>query len=75
MRGIKTKVICLTTGEVFDSLGDANLKYGISNSKLSMNLRGKIACAGKLEDGTTLTWEYFYEGIDYTKWLGQTKKY
>lgn len=54
------KVICITTLEIFDTMTEACLKYGInSSSLLTKCCQGKNNCAGKLEDGTKLKWMYY----------------
>lgn len=65
MRGRKTKVKCLTTGEVFESIGDACLKYGIKQGTLSGHLRGRQKFCGIGEDGSPLTWQLHYDDIDW----------
>jgi len=59
------KVICLTTGEIFDSFKEASKKYGIQSSSISACCRNnsKIKSAGKLEDGTKLNWMYYEDYI------------
>ena len=53
------KVICLTTGEVFNSTIEASKKYGLkSKSAISMVCTGKRKHSGKLPDGTKLSWKY-----------------
>lgn len=57
------RVVCLTTGEIFDSIGQACMKYGIKKSNLTRTCRGEVGyrSAGKLEDGTKLTWSFYYD--------------
>lgn len=57
----KTKVICITTGKVFNSIREASDFYNVDSSSISKCCRGKIKYSGKLEDGTKLVWSYFYE--------------
>lgn len=51
-------VICVTTGEYFESQRQAEIKYNISQGKISMVCTGKRKHAGRLPDGTKLKWEY-----------------
>ena len=57
----KKKVLCITTGEVFNSAADAARHYnmksvcGVSNAANPNNNRKS---AGKLPDGTPLEWKY-----------------
>lgn len=59
------KVICLTTGDIFDSVKEASEFYNIPNvrSFISRYCKGTIPdhYAGKLKDGTKLTWMYYDE--------------
>lgn len=57
------KVICLTTGKIFDKINDAEEYYGFikDRSKISEVCKGKRKTCGKLEDGTKLEWMYYEE--------------
>ena len=57
------KVICITTGEIFDSIQEASDKYGIWYQNISGCCRGKLKSSGKLKDGTKLVWAYYQEEI------------
>lgn len=59
------KVICLTTGEVFDSMGKANKKYNTNGVRQC--ILGKQSFAGILDDGTKLKWMYYEEYIKIKK--------
>ena len=60
-----TKVICITTKMIFDSMAEAGEYYKIKSfNNISQCCSGKIKNCGKLDDGTLLTWMY-YE--DYLK--------
>lgn len=52
------KVICVNTGEIFDSTHEASIKTGVSQSKISMCCNGKRRHAGRLENGEWLVWEF-----------------
>lgn len=54
------KVLCIETGEIFDSYKDANKKYHACLSQY-FNKNGKWS--GKLPDGTRLTWEKLSEDV------------
>jgi len=54
----KRKVICLPTGEVFDSIKQASERYNLQQANLSKVCQGKRKHAGKLKDGTKLSWKY-----------------
>lgn len=57
------KIICLTTGEIFNSISEAFHKYGITN--ISNCCLKKYKCAGKHpETGEKMVWMYYDE---YTK--------
>ena len=51
------KVICITTGETFDSIKDACKRYKVLQSSISKCCIGKYKHAGKL-NGIKLQWKY-----------------
>ena len=51
-------VICITTGEIFDTIKDAVKKYKVHSTNISQCCRGNIKHTGKLPDGTPLEWQY-----------------
>ena len=54
------KVVCVTTGEIFEQIKFGGEKYGLrSIYKISENCNGSIKSAGKLPDGTPLKWMYY----------------
>lgn len=56
------KVICLTTKEIFNSISDATLKNKLRNSSgISQCCLNNRKSAGKLPNGTKLTWMYYDE--------------
>jgi len=57
------KVICLTTGEVFDSIHKVFRKYKINISGITRCCQGKIKSAGKSETGKQLKWMYYDEYV------------
>jgi len=57
------KVICLTTGEIFESRSEVIRKYP-NASHVSKCCNGKEKSAGKLKDGTKLKWMYYEEYIN-----------
>lgn len=57
--GRRKKVICLTTGEIFDSIVDAKNKYNVNRSSIPKCCEKERNYAGKLPDGTKLKWEYY----------------
>ena len=54
----RSKVICITTGETFDSQTEASNHYKVAHSGISNCCRGKYKHAGELPDGTPLEWKY-----------------
>ena len=52
----KQKVICITTGKIFNSIKDASNYYKCNG--ISACCREVCKYAGKLPDGTTLKWKY-----------------
>ena len=54
----RRSVICITTGEVFNTIKDAVKKYKVHATNISQCCRGKVNHTGKLPDGTPLEWRY-----------------
>ena len=54
------KVICMTTGEIFNSLKEAGNYYNVSRHNISSCCRGKLKSAGKLpySSSTPLQWKF-----------------
>jgi len=63
------KVYCVTTGEVFNSQSEAARKYNIHSNNINVCLRDKKnhKYAGKLEDGTRLSWMYYENYLELNK--------
>lgn len=54
------KVICVNTGEIFDCIKDAMIKYNIKcSSSIGKCCNGKLKHVGKDENGTLLRWEWY----------------
>lgn len=53
------KVVCVTTGMVFDSIADGARFYGCSPRFIPACCRGERKSCGKLPDGTKLVWQYY----------------
>ena len=51
-------VMCVTTGEIFNTIKDAVKKYHVHSTNVSQCCRGNIKHTGKLPDGTPLEWRY-----------------
>ena len=58
------KVICITTGKVFDSMTEAEQFYNVGHKNISACCKGRQKTAGKLSDGTKLQWKIYTEGDD-----------
>ena len=54
----KVKVQCITTGEVFDSVKDAAIKYNCDKAHITKVCKGQRKSCGSLQDGTRLEWKY-----------------
>ena len=60
-RGTK-KIICITTGEVFNSMVEASRKYNVQTAHLTNCCKGRRNTTGKHPvTKTPLEWEYFKE--------------
>ena len=55
------KVICLNTGEIFNTIREANKRYNVAEGKITDNCRNRRKSAGHLFDGTKLQWKYYDE--------------
>lgn len=66
MGRLKKKIICLTTGKIFNTLEEASNFANVSSSSLSHYLSGDYDTCGEFE-GVKLEWEY----LDYPE---KTKK-
>ena len=60
------KVICLTNGEIFNSLTEAQRKYK-NASHIGHCCKGKAKSSGSLSDGTKLVWMYYKEYLENNK--------
>lgn len=64
------KVVCVTTGEVFEQIKVAGEKYGLKNPYGICEVCsgvGKKKSAGKLEDGTPLKWMYYEDFLNLSQ--------
>ena len=57
-RNLSKKVICITTGKIFNSLKEAENYYNVGKSHISDCSRGTRKSAGKLPNGEPLKWKY-----------------
>ena len=60
------KVVCVTTGEVFDSMRSASRKYNINSSRICSCCKGNRKFAGKLNN-IPLHWMYLSEFNTFLK--------
>lgn len=58
---LSKKVICITTGEIFESTIEAEIKTGISHGNISSCCNKKLKSAEKDENGNKLVWKYLEE--------------
>ena len=59
-KSLSKKVICITTGEIFDMMTHASNKYNLKSVTSITNVcNGKKQTGGKLPDGTRLQWMYY----------------
>lgn len=57
------KVICITTGKVFDTIRQAHNFYGSNSNQIIKCCRGSAYYAGTLPNGTKLQWMYYEDYI------------
>ena len=60
---IKMKVICVTTGEIFESQAEATKKYKTKTGSISDCCKGVRKTTGILSDGSKLIWMYYEDYI------------
>lgn len=63
------KIICITTGEIFESISEAArqyARYGCTQPNISKVLKGERKSCGK-KDGQKLKWKKFQKSIDKLK--------
>lgn len=67
-KGIKSykckKVICITTGEIFDYMKQACKKYNMHTGNITRCCKGKRKHCGKLPNGTKLKWMYYEDYLN-----------
>lgn len=54
------KVVCLNTGEVFDSVTKAAIAKNTHHASISRNCQGKVKSSGKDNNGCPLKWSYYH---------------
>ena len=70
MWGKGKKVVCITTGEKFDSINQAATHYNhykVSKSTIIRCCKGKQKSTGELPDGTKLQWKYLEDDDNESK--------
>ena len=63
---LSKKVICITTGETFDSMKEAGYHYNVAHSNISACCRKRKQSAGKL-NGVPLQWKYLEDDDNKSK--------
>ena len=59
LNGIAKSVICLNTGDIFESVNIASNITGVSHSKICSCCRGERKTSGTLSNGEKLKWMYY----------------
>ena len=62
-----TKIICKTTGKIFNTIKDGSIYYKINKTGISACCRGRYKSSGKLPDGTKLQWMYYEDFLKLPK--------
>lgn len=57
------KVLCVTTGEIFETIKAGAIKYNCNSSDIIRVCKKERKSCGKLKDGTKLVWEYVKEEL------------
>ena len=60
-----TKVICLNTGEVFNTMKQAGEKYNVNPFNISKCCKGQRLSAGKFKDDTPIQWDLYIDDKEY----------
>lgn len=61
------KVICITTGEIFNTIKQIEEEYKINHANISLCCNGKRKSAGKDENGNKLVWMYYEDYLESLK--------
>jgi len=61
----KKTVYCITTGEIFDSVIEASVKYNLDNSSIGKCCRKEQRYCGTLESGEKLIWVFYDNYNEY----------
>lgn len=64
--GLSKPVVCLTTGEIFESACLAAKHYGIDNSSICKVCHGKLRYCGVSSSGEQLKWSFYKDAEDST---------
>lgn len=64
--GSYTRVICITTNKIFNSVKEGADYYKCNNSNIINCCKGIIKSTGKLKDGTKLIWRYYEDYFKMT---------
>jgi len=62
-QGGSKKIICITTGEIFNTLKEAGEKYDLAYYNISSCCKGYSKTCGELETGEKLVWRYYKDYI------------
>lgn len=65
-KGRTRSVVCVTTGDVFDSIKNAAKQYNIHANNIAQCCRGSIKHAGRI-DGQLLEWQYVTDYLNDNK--------
>lgn len=63
-RNYTKKVVCITTGDIFDSIVNAANHFNINRTHISSCCKGKRGYCGKLENGQHLKWMYYEDYLN-----------
>lgn len=58
------KIICVTTGKIYDCIVDAEKETGVSHQNIVKVCRGQRNYAGKDKNGNPLVWKYEEESLN-----------
>ena len=74
-RKLSKKVICITTGKIFNSQSEAAIYYNVVQNHISRCCRGELKSVGKLPNGTRLKWKFLENYNNEFKGIHRSEEY
>ena len=74
-RKLSKKVICITTGKIFNSQSEAAIYYNVVQNHISHCCRGELKSVGKLPNSTRLKWKFLENYNNEFKGIHRSEEY